>query len=165
MQIERIIGKHTNLKPVRVGSIARDLGLDVKKGTLEAGMVGQLMWQNDIYKIRVNRHLPLKLQRYVVAHECAHFVLHRSLLHASLHHWILDDAFFRSPFIPIEVEEEAHQWAMDVLMPLALLEAELKEEGNLDEKALTELADSFGVATGRLQARLIRMGAAGRVSA
>ena len=106
----------------------------------------------------------VKLQRYVVAHECAHFVLHRPFLQASPYHWIRDDINFRSPFIPLEVEEEAHRWAMEVLIPCTLLETELQDVGLVDEKTITELADRFGVATGRLKNRLIRMGAAGRIS-
>lgn len=157
--------QHGNIKPVPVAPIARELGLAVHKGKMDPGIAGLLCHRDGVYTIGVNRHLPMKLQRYVVPHECADFVLHRSFLQASRHHWIRDDVFFRSPFIPIEVEEEAHQWAMDVLLPLPLLEAELEDVGSLDDKAMTALADRFGVALSRLQARLIPMGVIGSVSA
>lgn len=154
MQTADIIREHTATLPIRIGRLARALGVGVGEGSLDPGIAGQIECFHGKYVIRVNRMFALPLQRYVVAHEIAHYILHRELIDGSHRKWIRDDVFFRSPSVPESVEREAHLLGMDLLMPLPLLEAKLGRGSPIDDATTSGLAGLFRVCEQRMKLRL-----------
>ncbi len=135
--------------------LAKSQDIALKSGDMPPGIAGQLIkTPADRIVIRVNRTLNKSITRYIVAHEFAHFMLHRRVLDDSPYHWIQDDLFFKSPVIPQWMEEEAHQLAMEILMPHDLLSRELDGQDIIDHQDLVRLADLCQVTLTRMQMRL-----------
>lgn len=97
------------------------------------------------YLILVNQDHPPNRQRFTLAHEIAHFVLHCGGTEAE----IRDDQFYRALSGPME--REANEMAADILMPWHLING-LQERGVTD---LTDLARELRVSR---QALAIRLG-------
>jgi Zn-dependent peptidase ImmA (M78 family) len=75
-----LIKKYQKDIPLKLGSLAKDLGIVVKKATLEANISGEIKESDGVVTIRINRHDAPSRQRYTLAHEISHFFLHRHLL-------------------------------------------------------------------------------------
>ncbi|MDO6840775.1 ImmA/IrrE family metallo-endopeptidase [Paraglaciecola chathamensis] len=120
--------------PVKVGDIAKGLGVLVKSSTLGAGISGEIRLDDNRYVIRVNRHDVKERQRFTVAHEIGHYLLHRDLIGDGL----VDDVLYRSK-LPSALETEANRLAADILMPIQLIEQTMTELGSkkIEEKIET----------------------------
>ncbi|MGX9463057.1 ImmA/IrrE family metallo-endopeptidase [Shewanella sp. A14] len=146
-----IIKTHQTDFPIKVGAIAKDLGLIVKASTLLGNISGEIKETNGKVIIRVNRHDVKNRQRFTLAHEIAHFLLHRDLIGDG----ITDDALFRSK-LSTAIETEANNLAADILMPMHLLTRHKKiNESNHKGEALYEkLAQDFEVSPTSLKYQL-----------
>jgi IrrE N-terminal-like domain len=106
--------------PVPVGAIASSLGLIVKLSTLPVGISGEIRpdpnAQNG-YAIKINRHDGKERQRFTLAHEIAHFLLHKD----SIRDGLSDDVLYRSS-LSNRKEAEANRLAADILMPIVLVQ-------------------------------------------
>jgi Zn-dependent peptidase ImmA (M78 family) len=142
-----IIARHQTVAPVKVGSIASDLGMTVVISDLPLAVSGMLSKSKDDgrWTIRVNRHEHRHRQRYTIAHEIAHFVLHRDAFGEEL----IDDTFYRSG-LSEQREYEANALAAEILMPWSLIR-KLMHEGH---KTTTELADRLQVSPAAMSIRL-----------
>jgi Zn-dependent peptidase ImmA (M78 family) len=109
---KELILAHQNQFPVKLSEIARDLGLKIKNATLDAQISGEIKRDGSAYLIRVNRHDVKERQRFTVAHEIAHYLLHRDLIGDGL----VDDILYRSTLSDY-LEAEANRLAADILMP------------------------------------------------
>ena len=98
--------------PVKLAVIAKELGVSLKSATLDAGISGEIKRIDNTYLIRVNRHDVKERQRFTVAHELAHYLLHRD----SIGDGIVDDILYRST-LSDNLEAEANRLAADILMP------------------------------------------------
>lgn len=144
-----IIRRHQHALPVPLGKIAQDLGLLVKKATLSAGISGEIKAYEDTYLIRVNRHDVKARQRFTLAHEIAHFLLHRHLIGDG----IVDDILYRSS-LSDALEAEANRLGADIVMPFDLLEESrqrFKEMGK--ERQYEAIADEAGVSVTAIKIR------------
>ncbi|MFG1306018.1 ImmA/IrrE family metallo-endopeptidase [Xanthobacter autotrophicus] len=148
-----IILRHTQSIPVKLSSLARDLGLAVKAATLPAGISGEIRPSNDTqsgYTIRVNRHDVEGRQRFTVAHEIAHYLLHRDKIGTGL----TDDALYRSKLTNF-MEIEANRFAADLLMPGEAIKQHLSTiSGVPDAEKASILAEHFGVSEPAMKIRL-----------
>lgn len=145
---EPTLRRHQQAAPVKVGALAADLGLRVLISELPSGVSGKLSRDPDnpdSWVIRVNRHEHKNRQRFTIAHEIAHFVLHRSEIGEEL----TDDTFYRSG-LSERREWEANRLAADILMPWHLIRAEMADE----RKTPSELAQKFGVSEAAMHIRL-----------
>lgn len=98
---------------VKLGQLARTLGVEVKAATLAPGVSGEIhQTEEGKYRIRVNRHDPKVRQRFTVAHEIAHFLLHKDVIGDG----IVDDKLYRSN-LSDRREQQANRLAADILMP------------------------------------------------
>jgi Zn-dependent peptidase ImmA (M78 family) len=106
--------------PVKLGALAADLGIEVFKSTLPPGISG-LIEPSDTaasgYRIRLNRHeiierQIIERQRFTLAHEIAHFLLHRQDIGAG----VVDDTMYRSA-LSNRKEVEANKLASQLIMP------------------------------------------------
>ncbi|HCM3005245.1 TPA: ImmA/IrrE family metallo-endopeptidase, partial [Klebsiella pneumoniae] len=92
-------------------------------------------------------------QRFTLAHEIAHFLLHRDRIGDG----ITDDILYRSKLSDF-MEVQANRLAADILMPGHLLEKKLLELTQTvelrDEQKIERLAEVAGVSTTAIKIRL-----------
>lgn len=65
---------------IDISSIAKVLGLNVFSADLQDNIAGYIKYENNEKNIYVNNTQPVTRQRFTVAHEIAHYILHRDLL-------------------------------------------------------------------------------------
>src|SRR5215217_1945633 len=105
--------------PVKLSELGKALGLSIKAATLPVGISGEIRPSPDHpgrYVIRVNRHDSPERQRFTVAHEIGHYLLHRN----QIGNGITDDVLYRSTLTDRR-EAEANRVAADILMPSHLV--------------------------------------------
>jgi Zn-dependent peptidase ImmA (M78 family) len=130
---QNAILKHQQVLPIQIGSIAKELGLVVKSSTLQAGISGEIREENDKFVIRVNRHDSKSRQRFTIAHEIGHYLLHRDRIGDG----IVDDILYRSS-LSNALEAQANRIAADILMPIKLINESLNSLSSKKGEALYE---------------------------
>lgn len=137
--------------PVDVNGLAQMLGLkvydDIRMPDTESGKIVKdaLHGGRSGYSIIVNAREPLVRQRFTVAHEIAHFLLHKDCIGDGL----IDDPLYRSGLSTLQ-EIHANRLAADILMPYALIEAAI----NAGSKSIEALAKVFMVSPQAMRVRL-----------
>lgn len=141
--------------PVDLKGMIDELGLALEFcGDLPASIAGKLVRDPSSragYRIVVNSKDNQRRQRFTMAHEIAHFILHRDLLRGDL----VDDALYRSPSLSDEYERQADRFAAQVLLPAHAVREAFKRT-----KALAALAEMFEVSDSALRIRLRELGLA-----
>lgn len=142
-----VIRKHQTVAPVPVGAIARELGVRVIISDLPLAVSGTLSRNagEEDWTIRVNRHEHKNRQRFTIAHEIAHFVLHREVIGNEL----VDDTFYRSG-LSEQREFEANALAADILMPWGLIRELMRRGMNSSQ----DLAQALEVSPAAMSIRL-----------
>jgi hypothetical protein len=149
--IGQVIEKYQSAAPVNVVGIANDLGINVwEKESLNPPVSGMICLDKinggpSGFSIIVRKGDSLARKRFTVAHEIAHFILHREKASDG----ITDDAMYRSGLSTKE-ETEANRLAADILMPYTLVQVLVKE----GFKTLPELAEKLGVSKTAMSIRL-----------
>lgn len=139
--------------PVKLGAIAERLGVKVLLSTLPRGTSGQIGQENGDFVIRINRHEAKHRQRFTLAHELAHFLLHRDKIVAE-GGWS-ENVLLRAPNQPIQIEYEANRLASDLVIPSHLLaEATADYTGPMTSEVIEDLARRFGVSTAAMEIKL-----------
>lgn len=127
---QSIIQEFQSSFPVPVGAIAKKLGIIVKRSTLKPGISGSIKENDGEVIIKVNRHDSLERQRFTLAHEISHFLLHRNLLVNGIE----DTVLFRSS-LSNALEAEANRLAADIVMPFSLIASvDLPDSLRFEEK-------------------------------
>lgn len=145
-----IIQQHQEQFPIAIGSIAKEFGIIVKKSTLPAGISGEIREEQGAYVIRVNRHDVKERQRFTLAHELAHFLLHKDRIGDG----IIDDILYRSK-LSDNMEIQANRLAADILMPWGLIQKKLNDYAGLRiEERIEHLASDAEVSTTAIKIRL-----------
>lgn len=142
--------------PLNVEKIADALGIGVEFLSFpsdEEDLSGKLFHdvQSGKWRIHVNAQHHPNRQRYTIAHEIAHFFLHRHLQDV-----FEDKIFFRGGEATKE-EYQANEFASALLMPESAFRREIKS-GKVD---VEELAKFFQVSTLALRLRAKNLGMAG----
>lgn len=136
--------------PVKIGSIASAFGASVKSSTLKAGISGEIKENEGKILIRINRHDNKPRQRFTLAHEIGHLLLHRDRIGDG----IVDDILYRSS-LSDALEAQANRLAADLLMPYHLIEECLiKHSGLESEQRYEAVAAEADVSTTALKIRL-----------
>ncbi|MCG6316669.1 ImmA/IrrE family metallo-endopeptidase [Vibrio alginolyticus] len=137
--------------PVKLGSIAKEFGIEVKRATLSANISGQIQEKNGKVTIKVNRHDVKARQRYTLSHEISHFLLHRHLLTDG----ITDDLLYRSAQSNL-IEYEAERLAADIIMPMTQVARLIKKHSETKKGALLleAIAEELEVSTTALGYRI-----------
>ncbi|WP_119254562.1 ImmA/IrrE family metallo-endopeptidase [Shinella zoogloeoides] len=139
--------------PVKLSALARLLGLTIKSATLAAGISGEIRpdpANPGRYVIRVNRHDSPERQRFTIAHEIGHFLLHREQIGDG----ITDDVLYRST-LSDRREAEANRIAADILMPDRLINQALDRAKLIGVDDVPEyLARQFEVSDAAMKIRL-----------
>lgn len=141
----QIIAKYQVQAPVDVVAIAKDLGINVWKKSFPDSISGKIFRDalnggSSGYSIAVNEGHSFVRQRFTVAHEIAHFLLHRPMLESGE---LVDDGLYRSGLGSKE-ETAANRFAADILMPLPLIrklmDAGIREPQSLATRLQVSLA-------------------------
>lgn len=139
--------------PVRVGALAKALGLNVTKSTLGPKVSGLIEPSDSSpagYEIKVNRYEPAERQRFTIAHEIAHYMLHREHIGRG----IVDNVLYRSN-LSSRIETEANQLAAEIIMPRPVVRDRLRALMAPVDNALAEsLAGEFKVSAPAMRVRL-----------
>jgi Zn-dependent peptidase ImmA (M78 family) len=139
--------------PVKLGAIAERLGVKVLLSTLPRGTSGQIAQENGRFVIRINRHEAKHRQRFTLAHELAHFLLHSDRIVAE-GGWS-ENVLLRAPNQPIQIEYEANRLASDLVIPSHLLaKATADYSGPMTSEVIEDMAQRFGVSTAAMEIKL-----------
>jgi uncharacterized protein DUF955 len=123
-----IIKLYTQNPPVDVDGMARALGLRVIEADLGSNISGMIkcdpiMGGISQFSVVINSFDSYLRKRFTLAHEIAHFLLHRD----KLSNEFKEDRMFRGP-LSEQLEEEANRLTADILMPRRLIR-DLLEQG------------------------------------
>ena len=145
--------------PVRVSAIAKSLGAEIRYEPFDDEISGVLYRDPEGVIIGVNALQHKNRQRFTIAHEIGHFLLHEFDVHVDRgYKVVLRDSASSQATDPIEIE--ANQFAAELLMPIRLLENDVHEylRDFEDETGLEELAKLYRVSRQAMAFRLANLG-------
>ena len=130
---KKIIKKYTNTAPVEVEEICNQIGLYIKREDLDWDISGKItkIQNTERYCISVNSLHVLTRQRFTIAHELGHYLLHRSHIGDG----IIEDSLYRSESISSWKDVEANKFVVKLLMPIELVLAVGEDNPNLSDMA------------------------------
>jgi hypothetical protein len=149
---EQTIRRYQQKAPVDVTALATSLGLSVYETyDLPPGVSGMIARDSSPesasgYSISVNGNEPYRRRRFTIAHEFAHYLLHRSQIGDE----ISDDAMYRSEKLTSRDEFAANNLAADLLMPRELVKKYVKQ----GHSSISELANMFDVSEPAMRVRM-----------
>ena len=148
-----IVEEYTGEIPVRLGALAKNLGIQVKLSSLPANCSGLIHKLNGKYEIKVNRNESRERQRFTLAHEISHYLLHREIIDA-LPDGIRDNVLYRSGASQ-QAEYEANRLAAELVMPKSSIEKRLQDsDGIISEELIELLAREFQVSKAAMEIRV-----------
>jgi len=152
-QEKALISPFLKDRPVKIASIARALGLEVKSATLRPRISGQIQLSETSasgYRIRINRHEAATRQRFTIAHEIAHYLLHRDHIGDGIE----DSILYRST-LSDQREAEANRLGAHLLMPeKSVIHAMRDLGGKATPRVAALLAEEFNVSEAAMSIRL-----------
>jgi Zn-dependent peptidase ImmA (M78 family) len=144
--------------PTPVEEIARRLGAQVTYDAFEGDISGMLYRDGDTAVIGVNSRHATTRQRFTVAHECGHLLMHKGQP-------VYIDRFVRVNWRAGEShreEREANAFAAELLMPRDLIKTELARVAKVRQPTLrdvaADLAGRFRVSEEAMTYRLTNLG-------
>jgi len=150
--VRQKIDEYLSEYPVKLGAIAKCLGIKVLLATLPRGTSAQIGQEDGSFVIRVNRHEAKHRKRFTLAHELAHYLLHRDRIVAE-GGWS-ENVLLRSGQ-PASVEYEANRLASDLVIPSdQLAEATAEYSGPMTSEVIEDLARRFRVSTAAMEIKL-----------
>ncbi|WP_165772113.1 ImmA/IrrE family metallo-endopeptidase [Niveispirillum lacus] len=149
-----VIASHQRSVPVDPFKIAKDLGIavffDYGMDKNIAGKIKRVKSKEiiDGFQIFINAKDAPSRQRFTLAHEIAHYVLHRDLIGDE----VVDSALYRSP-LGDQLETQANRLAAEILLPAQAVRAQVSVATSLGA-----LAEYFKVSEAALRIRLQEIG-------
>jgi len=146
-----IIRAHQRAWPVQMVPLASALGVKIYRVDVWPDNVSGRIYKSALrgghagYAIDVNSGHPEVRRRFTMAHDLAHFLLHRQYIGEGIY----DDALYRSG-LPSAMETQANKLAAEILMPDHLLTAAVNQGIQSPEA----LARAFQVSEAAMQIRL-----------
>lgn len=144
----KLVESFLSAAPVKVGELARALGLEVVVAPLPLNISGSIEPRGNSFVIKVNRYEPKARQRFTIAHEIAHYLLHRDRISGGL----VDSVLYRSK-LASRLEAEANRLAADIIMPHDLIANHIVNLDMYDDK-IDRLAERFNVSRQAAEIRL-----------
>lgn len=137
--------------PLDIERLVSSFGVKVKIVPMDDEVSGHLSLNDGVWEIAVNALHHPKRQRFTLAHELGHYVLHRWQCQR-----FEDTKLFRNnDSNPMEVE--ANGYAADLLMP----EEEFRNYINNVSKSINDIADHFNVSAYAVRVRAKNLGFSG----
>lgn len=161
-----ILDRHTAKFPVNVEAAIRELGLSLTKDAdLQNGISGQIKKVGDSFEISSSGKEHYFRQRFTLAHELGHYVLHRSLIGSGID----DDTKYRSTptgdlynsQINDIHERQANAFAATFLIPERQLRDYLDNNHGV---SLKNLSNKFQVSPSAMRWRVKNLGLSALVS-
>jgi len=150
---KELIAEYLQSYPVKISEMATALGLTgYYSSDYGDGISGAIVPGSETIKpgtsgfaIIVNKNEPITRRRFTIAHEIAHYLLHKDLIGTGLS----DSVLYRSG-LSNKQEVEANKLAADLLMPYELID-KLIDSGitNIDD-----IADKLNVSRSAIRIRL-----------
>lgn len=165
--VERLLLTHRiDSAPVDVEKLARSLGAEVQYQPADEDLSGFIVRNRKQRSavIGVNSTHHRNRQRFTIAHEVGHFLLHdQEEIHVDRNECglLIRRRDEESSKGEDDYEKEANVFAAELLMPATFLErdiASLEDVSLLDEDVLQPLARKYGVSTAALTFRLANLG-------
>src|SRR5574341_1456893 len=150
----------TRKAPVDVWRVARQLGVRVERADLGEDCSGVLVRKGGAAVIGVNYSHHPNRQRFTIAHELGHFVLHKGAKYIDKGMTTLQFRNAESSTGTQTEEREANQFAAALLMPQEWVRPEFeKQPFDLgDDEALSAMCKRFGVSSQAMSFRLVNLG-------
>lgn len=137
--------------PIDVVAIANELKIKVVPQPFESNISGVFFRKNNHLFLGVNETQNPKRQRFTIAHEIGHYILHSS----EVLHYDESELHFRSENVSSMDEVEANHFAAELLMPEVLVNRCIEEAGI---RSVPDLAIRFDVSEEAMRYRLINLG-------
>ena len=143
--------------PVPIDRLAKNMNVTIRYAPLEDELSGMAFIKDGQRFIAVNAlHHPNR-QRFTMAHELAHHVLHRAILEQGIH--VDKVILLRRDMLAAsgsdDIEIQANTFASELLMPENLIVPILDQSFDFnDETRMTALARKFKVSLAALQYRI-----------
>jgi|SRR6516164_8204568 Zn-dependent peptidase ImmA (M78 family) len=157
-----LAGQNIKAAPVPVEQIAQCLGARiVYKELSEDDFSGMIYSGDDEIVIVINSGHPQTRQRFTIAHEIGHLVLHRDVLGTKVH---LDRTFQfrlhrdkRSSLGTDRLEIEANKFAAELLMPTQLIKREIENTYIEidDDETIKSIAQKYHVSSAAMSIKLL----------
>ena len=112
---------------------------------------GKIEFKDGIYMITINKYHSDNRQRFTLAHEFGHYILHKNFLKNSS---ITDGALFRKDYTNDEKEYEANEFAAKLLMP----ENKFRQAIEDGCDTINKLAEYFKVSSSAVKYRAYKLG-------
>lgn len=143
--------------PVPVEALASSQGITVQRVPLDDELSGMSFIKDGLSVIVVNATHHPNRQRFTIAHELGHHVLHANYLQNNVH---VDKAVLhrnnRSSDGVDQKEIQANAFAAELLMPTAMMR-KYKDVDINDEHQLSALAKQFRVSTSAMAIRILNL--------
>ena len=146
--------------PIPIKMIAKKQGLQLKPYKFEGEVSGMLLIKNNIATIGYNPLESDVRQRFTIAHELGHYLLHKSQGE------LFVDKKFKAHYRDktsatgeIKTEMQANAFAATILMPEKMIKEELAKSDYdfTDESQFEKLANKFNVSTLAMTYRLANL--------
>lgn len=145
--------------PIPIQRVVRHLGLQIQHSELGDDVSGVLVVQGGRGLIGVNATDPRVRQRFSIAHECGHYLLHRKSAKLFIDKTYLAFRDGRSSTGQYRQERDANAFAAALLMPEPMLRSvlEAKQYDLEDEDDLEDFARTFEVSKQALTYRIANL--------
>lgn len=154
------INRYMESAPVDVIGMAGALGVACHSAFLEDEISGMLeRVSKGVYKCTYNASHPVTRQRFTVAHEIGHYMLHRKLIGEGVDdnraYRSTDAGKYHNTEIGPREETEANRFAASVLMPTNLVRSKISNNPDVTN---SQLALEFNVSEQAMQIRRSGLG-------
>lgn len=155
--VSRLLAQHDQTRPpVRIERIARELCVELRSGDL-GDVSGVLVRQGESAIIGTNSTQSAQRQRFTIAHELGHFLLHEGITnHVDRSYRVNYRSAESSEATNVE-EIEANYFAASILMPKHMLDALNAEEALDNDSMVGDLAKQFHVSRLAMSLRLANL--------
>lgn len=153
-EIRVTLGPLMQQPPIKLSEVANTVGgVRIVAAPLPKGISGEIRPDPESpgnFLIKVNKHDSARRQRFTVAHELAHYLLHQDQIGGGIE----DDVLYRSKLSDAR-EAQANRLAADLLMPDKLVNEWIDKARALQvEDIVGFLADKFNVSEAAMKIRL-----------
>ncbi|UKK56930.1 ImmA/IrrE family metallo-endopeptidase [Prevotella communis] len=115
---------------------------------MEPATSGSLTYKEGVWVIKVNKQQNIRRQRFTIAHELGHYMMHRNKSES-----FTDEVFFRTEKKDI-IEYRANEFASQLLMPDLRVRKAIAD----GERNLGKLAERFNVSSAAMKVKVQELG-------
>ena len=141
--------------PLDIEKIIKNYNIEICKEDMDYDISGYIEKRETTWIIGVNKYHSKQRQRFTLAHEFAHYILHRHKIQDQKHQ---DMALFRTNEVD-SIEIEANDYAGELLIP----NEKFKKHINNGVTKISDLADKFDVSISAIRYKAYKLGYLNRV--